>query len=75
MNAETSEEQRLIIVQYGYQILLNGSRLGFYDPIRKTINSTLGVDPEKGNAVTALASGALTGCIGGELLRHLHCGS
>ena len=53
-------------MQYGYQILLNGSRLGFYEPIRTTINGLVGLKAETGNMATALTAGALTGCIGGE---------
>lgn len=52
--------------QYGYQILLNGSRLGFYDPIRRLLNRGIGRDPDQVLASTALLAGALTGCIGGE---------
>jgi len=46
--------------------LLNGSRLGFYEPIRKSLNRLVGVRPEDGLVVTALTAGALTGCIGGK---------
>jgi hypothetical protein len=53
--------------QYGYQILLNGSRLGFYDPIRRTLNRAIGRDPNTVLASTALLAGALTGCIGAGL--------
>ncbi|WWD20781.1 hypothetical protein CI109_105258 [Kwoniella shandongensis] len=59
--------QRGLGPAYGYQILLNGSRLGFYEPIRKTLNKTIGRDPNEGLAATALTAGALTGCIGAGL--------
>ena len=57
----------MLMVQYGYQILLNGSRLGFYDPIRRTLNRAIGRDPNTVLASTALLAGALTGCIGAGL--------
>ena len=57
--------QRGIMPAYGYQILLNGSRLGFYEPIRKLLNRIVGLKPTDGNVGTALTAGALTGCIGG----------
>ncbi|ORX40930.1 mitochondrial carrier domain-containing protein [Kockovaella imperatae] len=59
--------QRGLFPAYGYQILLNGSRLGFYDPIRRTLNRVVGIDPTVVNMGTALTAGALTGCIGAAL--------
>lgn len=59
--------QRGLMPAYGYQILLNGSRLGFYDPIRRTLNRAIGRDPDVVLASTALLAGALTGCIGAGL--------
>lgn len=38
---------------------------GFYDPIRKLFNRTLGIDPKAGHMVTAVTAGAVTGMIGG----------
>ena len=46
-------------------MLLNGSRLGFYEPIRKGLNRVIGRRPDEGLISTALSAGALTGCIGG----------
>ncbi|KAK8850598.1 hypothetical protein IAR55_004517 [Kwoniella newhampshirensis] len=59
--------QRGLGPAYGYQILLNGSRLGFYEPIRRGLNKTIGRDPNEGFAPTALTAGAVTGCIGAGL--------
>ncbi|RXK41945.1 solute carrier family 25, member 34/35 [Tremella mesenterica] len=59
--------QRGLVPAYGYQILLNGSRLGFYEPIRRMLNTAIGRDPAEGLISTALTAGALTGCIGAAL--------
>jgi solute carrier family 25 protein 34/35 len=48
------------------QVLLNGSRLGFYEPIRTGLNRAIGRRPDEGLISTALTAGAMTGCIGGE---------
>lgn len=53
-------------VQYGYQILLNGSRLGFYEPIRRSLTSAIGRNPNEVLVSTAVVAGAMTGCIGGK---------
>lgn len=57
--------QRGLIPAYGYQVLLNGSRLGFYEPVRHTLNKAAGYDPEKPVFWTSITAGAVTGCIGG----------
>ncbi|WVO17315.1 hypothetical protein L204_105007 [Cryptococcus depauperatus] len=59
--------QRGLMPAYGYQVLLNGSRLGFYEPCRRLFNRSIGVDPDKGVAFTAMTAGAVTGCIGALL--------
>ncbi|WVQ70769.1 hypothetical protein IAR50_000291 [Cryptococcus sp. DSM 104548] len=59
--------QRGLMPAYGYQILLNGSRLGFYEPCRRIFNTAIGRNPDDGVAVTAIAAGAFTGCIGASL--------
>ncbi|WVQ86165.1 hypothetical protein IAT38_008333 [Cryptococcus sp. DSM 104549] len=59
--------QRGLAPAYGYQILLNGSRLGFYEPVRRSLNKAIGRDPAEGVAVTAITAGAVTGCIGAAL--------
>jgi solute carrier family 25 protein 34/35 len=60
--------QRGLLPAYGYQILLNGSRLGFYEPMRRLLNRVVGLDPSKVYASTAVTAGAATGCIGGMLV-------
>jgi solute carrier family 25 protein 34/35 len=57
--------QRGLLPAYGYQILLNGSRLGFYEPMRRLLNRVAGLDPNRVYAFTAVTAGAATGCIGG----------
>jgi solute carrier family 25 protein 34/35 len=47
-------------------MLLNGSRLGFYEPIRKTVNSVLGFTPTDQIAYTSVMAGAASGVVGGE---------
>nr|XP_019007866.1 solute carrier family 25, member 34/35 [Kwoniella pini CBS 10737]OCF46647.1 solute carrier family 25, member 34/35 [Kwoniella pini CBS 10737] len=59
--------QRGLIPAYGYQTLLNGSRLGFYEPIRQNLNKLIGKKPTQGVVSTAIAAGAITGCIGAAL--------
>ncbi|WWD07259.1 hypothetical protein V865_005356 [Kwoniella europaea PYCC6329] len=59
--------QRGLVPAYGYQILLNGSRLGFYEPVRRTFNRAIGRKPTEGVVTTAIAAGAVTGCIGAAL--------
>ncbi|GFZ48008.1 Mitochondrial oxaloacetate transport protein [Saitozyma sp. JCM 24511] len=59
--------QRGLLPAYGYQILLNGSRLGFYEPMRRLLNRVVGLDPSKVYASTAVTAGAATGCIGAVL--------
>ncbi|GMK57055.1 hypothetical protein CspeluHIS016_0308950 [Cutaneotrichosporon spelunceum] len=59
--------QRGLLPAYGYQILLNGCRLGLYEPTRHIINRGAGYAPAEGVAWTAIAAGALTGCMGAAL--------
>lgn len=47
------------------QTLLNGSRLGLYEPCRRLFNRAIGKDPNEGVFITAITAGAFTGCIGG----------
>ncbi|KAJ9473902.1 Mitochondrial oxaloacetate transport protein [Pseudozyma hubeiensis] len=54
--------QRGIGAAYVYQVLLNGSRLGFYEPLRKAINRAAGKRPEEQWAAGAFAAGASSGC-------------
>ncbi|KAG8946216.1 hypothetical protein FRC04_011962 [Tulasnella sp. 424] len=56
--------QRGLFPAYVYQVLLNGSRLGFYEPLRRTINRTFGYAPGEQLATTSIAAGASSGVIG-----------
>lgn len=58
--------QRGLGAAYIYQILLNGSRLGFYEPFRKAINRAAGRRPEEVWTAGAFAAGATSGVVGGE---------
>ncbi|SCZ99560.1 BZ3500_MvSof-1268-A1-R1_Chr3-1g06099 [Microbotryum saponariae] len=52
------------LYQYTYQIALNGSRLGFYEPLRTSINSVVGYRPDQVVTWTSLMAGASSGVIG-----------
>ncbi|KII94257.1 hypothetical protein PLICRDRAFT_36511 [Plicaturopsis crispa FD-325 SS-3] len=56
--------QRGLGPAYAYQILLNGSRLGFYEPIRRGVNRFVGVSPDAQVPITSIFSGAASGTIG-----------
>ncbi|THH05749.1 hypothetical protein EW145_g4574 [Phellinidium pouzarii] len=56
--------QRGLSPAYVYQILLNGSRLGFYEPFRRTCNRIVGHSPTEQIAATSVAAGAGTGIVG-----------
>ncbi|SCU92372.1 LAFA_0F09912g1_1 [Lachancea sp. 'fantastica'] len=59
--------QKGLSCAYIYQIGLNGSRLGFYEPIRSLLNRTFypGQDPHKvQNVAVNVTSGATSGIIG-----------
>ncbi|CZS95576.1 probable oxaloacetate/sulfate carrier [Rhynchosporium agropyri] len=49
---------------YIYQTILNGCRLGFYEPIRNTITSAVCTDPKTQNLGINVFSGASTGILG-----------
>ncbi|KAF7303220.1 hypothetical protein MKEN_01285800 [Mycena kentingensis (nom. inval.)] len=59
--------QRGLGPAYVYQILLNGSRLGFYEPFRRNINRLVGRRPEEQLPVTAVIAGASSGAVGASL--------
>jgi solute carrier family 25, member 34/35 len=50
--------------QYIYQIMLNGCRLGFYEPIRSNLSQVFLHDPQKQNFGINIFSGASSGIIG-----------
>ncbi|KAF8899066.1 mitochondrial carrier domain-containing protein [Infundibulicybe gibba] len=56
--------QRGLGPAYAYQILLNGSRLGFYEPFRRNINRFVGYAPEDHIPVTSIMAGASSGAVG-----------
>ncbi len=59
--------QRGLGAAYIYQVLLNGSRLGFYEPFRKAINTAAGKDVKTIWGPGALAAGASSGVVGAML--------
>ncbi|KAG6900509.1 hypothetical protein C0993_009462 [Termitomyces sp. T159_Od127] len=59
--------QRGLGPAYVYQILLNGSRLGFYEPIRHSINQLAGYSAETQIPFTSVLAGGLSGAIGASL--------
>ncbi|KAI0931543.1 hypothetical protein AcV5_004994 [Taiwanofungus camphoratus] len=59
--------QRGLGPAYIYQILLNGSRLGFYEPFRRTCNSLLGYSPSEQRPMTSVLAGAVSGAVGASL--------
>lgn len=56
--------QRGLSPAYVYQILLNGSRLGFYEPFRRSFNKLLGRPTTEQIAATSVAAGAASGIVG-----------
>lgn len=52
---------------YLYQICLNGSRLGLYEPTRRIVNSAFGLGPEVANYPIGVVVGAATGAFGALL--------
>ncbi|KAF8846094.1 mitochondrial carrier [Paxillus ammoniavirescens] len=59
--------QRGLGAAYTYQILLNGSRLGFYEPFRRTINRAIGRPVTDQIPLTSIAAGAASGAVGAAL--------
>ncbi|KAJ3730121.1 mitochondrial carrier domain-containing protein [Lentinula guzmanii] len=51
---------------YMYQILLNGSRLGFYEPFRRGINGLVGRSAEEQIPITSVLAGASSSAVGGS---------
>lgn len=52
---------------YVYQFALNGSRLGFYEPLRRSIGSLFGQDPSEVQLWSSVSAGASSGVIGAIL--------
>ncbi|KAH9982618.1 oxaloacetate carrier [Lactifluus volemus] len=59
--------QRGLPAAYAYQILLNGSRLGFYEPIRRSTNQLVGLSAEEQSAATSVCAGMASGAVGAVL--------
>ncbi|KDQ15627.1 hypothetical protein BOTBODRAFT_31517 [Botryobasidium botryosum FD-172 SS1] len=59
--------QRGLGIAYAYQMVVNGSRLGFYEGLRKNFNQALGVDPQVQLTATSMGAGAMSGVIGAFL--------
>lgn len=59
--------QRGLGPAYAYQILLNGSRLGFYEPFRHAINDFIGRAPNEQIPITSVIAGATSGAVGASL--------
>ncbi|KAL0951613.1 hypothetical protein HGRIS_008294 [Hohenbuehelia grisea] len=59
--------QRGLGPAYVYQFLLNGSRLGFYEPFRRNINKFVGRDVAEQIPITSVIAGASSGAVGAAL--------
>ncbi|KAJ7751185.1 mitochondrial carrier domain-containing protein [Mycena maculata] len=59
--------QRGLGPAYAYQMLLNGARLGFYEPFRRGINKFVGRRPDEQLPATAIIAGATSGAVGASL--------
>jgi solute carrier family 25 protein 34/35 len=59
--------QRGLPPAYAYQILMNGCRLGFYEPIRRATNQLVGSDAKEQIPVTSVFAGAASGVVGAIL--------
>jgi len=59
--------QRGLAPAYVYQILLNGSRLGFYEPVRRQCNELFGLSPTEQKPFTSMLAGAASGAVGASL--------
>ncbi|KAF9934023.1 Mitochondrial oxaloacetate carrier protein [Mortierella alpina] len=59
--------QRGLGSAYMYQIMMNGTRLGLYDPIKHLIHSCLKTDPAKNNNIVNIAAGGLGGVLSAAL--------
>ncbi|KAL1742026.1 mitochondrial carrier domain-containing protein [Schizophyllum fasciatum] len=64
--------QRGLGPAYVYQILLNGSRLGFYEPFRHTLNRLIGRDALDQIPITSVIAGASSGAVGATLGNSLY---
>ncbi|KAI0640898.1 oxaloacetate carrier [Trametes meyenii] len=56
--------QRGLGPAYFYQVLLNGSRLGFYEPSRRALNRLLGYSPTQQSTITSMSAGSISTVLG-----------
>ncbi|KAF9015696.1 mitochondrial carrier domain-containing protein [Cyathus striatus] len=59
--------QRGLGPAYAYQILLNGSRLGFYEPFRHNLNKFIGRSADQQIPLTSVIAGASSGAVGAAM--------
>ncbi|KAI8601358.1 mitochondrial oxaloacetate transport protein [Dissophora ornata] len=59
--------QRGLGCAYMYQIMMNGTRLGLYDPIKHSIHSLMKTDPNKNNNFVNIAAGGTGGVLSAAL--------
>ncbi|KAF8634886.1 hypothetical protein AX15_000639 [Amanita polypyramis BW_CC] len=59
--------QRGLTTAYAYQLLFNGSRLGFYEPFRCNLNKLFGWSTERRVPLTSIVAGAASGAVGAML--------
>ncbi|KAI0669099.1 oxaloacetate carrier [Trametes maxima] len=56
--------QRGLGPAYFYQVLLNGSRLGFYEPSRRALNKLLGYSSTQQSTLTSMSAGSISTILG-----------
>ncbi|KAF5341418.1 hypothetical protein D9758_012303 [Tetrapyrgos nigripes] len=49
------------------QLLVNGVRLGFYEPMRQLVNQVANIPKNEQNVITSVVAGAATGAIGASM--------
>lgn len=59
--------QRGLGAAYVYQVLVNGTRLGFYEPLRVLTNRLFNIDPHEQRLTTSVIAGTTSGAIGAAL--------
>ncbi|KAF9581281.1 Mitochondrial oxaloacetate carrier protein [Lunasporangiospora selenospora] len=64
--------QRGLGSAYLYQILMNGTRLGLYDPIKHSIHQLLKTDPSQNNNLVNVAAGGTGGVLSAFLASPLY---
>ncbi|KAI1291506.1 Mitochondrial oxaloacetate carrier protein [Mortierella claussenii] len=59
--------QRGLGCAYMYQIMMNGTRLGLYDPIKHSIHQLMGTNPAQNNNMVNIAAGGAGGVLSAAL--------